>query len=292
VARKVNRAAQTAFGPIVLAAVEHQKAEGHRLVDDELAGQFLPLGLRWLVGATGWAVARRLMIGASERTGPGLWANLACRKRYIDEKLAAELADIGAVVVLGAGMDTRAYRFARRTDVPIFEVDLPVNIARKAATVRRVFGGPPPSVHLVPVDFERDNLSAVLAAHGYRQDYRTFFIWEGVTQYLTEDAVRATFDYLKTAAPSSRLVFTYVRRDFIDGQNLYDTPTTYRDLREKGQLWRFGMSTEDVPDFLAQYGWRVLEQAGPDYFLQHYIRPAGRDLGASELEWSVYAEKP
>jgi methyltransferase (TIGR00027 family) len=291
VARKVNPAAQTAFGPIVLAAVEHQEPEGHRLVDDELAGQFLPLGLRWLVGATRWAVARRLMIGASERTGPRLWANLACRKRYIDEKLDADLADIDAVVVLGAGLDTRAYRFAHRTDVPMFEVDLPVNIARKAATVRRVLGGPPPSVHLVPVDFERDELSAVLAAHGYRQDYRTFFIWEGVTQYLSEDAVRATFDYLKTAAPSSRLVFTYVRRDFIDGQNLYDTPYTYRRMREKSQIWRFGMRTEEVPDFLAQYGWRVVEQAGPDYFLQHYIRPAGRDLGASELEWSVYAEK-
>jgi len=291
VARKVNPAAQTAFGPIVLAAVEHQEAEGHRLVDDELAGQFLPLGLRWLVGATRWAVARRLMIGASERTGPGLWADMACRKRYIDDKLDAALADIDAVVVLGAGLDTRAYRFARRTDVPIFEVDLPVNIARKAATVRRVLGGRPRSVHLVPVDFERDDLSAVLATHGYRQDYRAFFIWEGVTQYLTEDAVRATLDYLKTAAPSSRLVFTYVRRDFIDGQNLYDTPSTYRSMRDKSQLWRFGMRTEEVPDFLAQYGWRVVEQAGPDYFLQHYIRPAGRDLGASKLEWSVYAEK-
>jgi methyltransferase (TIGR00027 family) len=291
VARKVNAAAQTAFGPIVLAAVEHQEAEGHRLVDDELAGQFLPLGMRWLVGATRWPVARRLMIGASERTGPRLWANLACRKRYIDEKLNADLADIDAVVVLGAGLDTRAYRFAHRTDVPMFEVDLPVNIARKAATVRRVLGGPPPSVHLVPVDFERDDLAAGLAAHGYRQDYRTFFIWEGVTQYLTEAAVRATFDDLRDSAPSSRLVFTYVRRDFIDGQNLYDTPYTYRRMREKRQIWRFGMRTAEVPDFLAQYGWRVAEQVGPDYFLQHYIRPAGRDLGASELEWSVYAEK-
>jgi methyltransferase (TIGR00027 family) len=276
---------------MVLAAVEHQEPEGHRLVDDELAEQFLPLGMRLLVGATRWAVPRRLLIGASERTGPRLWANLACRKRYIDEKLDAALADIDAVVVLGAGLDTRACRFARRTDVPMFEVDLPVNIARKAATVRRVLGGAPPSVHLVPVDFERDDLSAVLAEHGYRQDFRTFFIWEGVTQYLTEDAVRASFDYLKTAASSSRLVFTYVRRDFIDGQNLYDTPYTYRKMRGRSQLWRFGMRTEEVPDFLAQYGWRVIEQAGPDYLLQHYIRPAGRDLGASELEWSAYAEK-
>jgi methyltransferase (TIGR00027 family) len=276
---------------MVLAAVEHQEPAGRRLVDDDLAGDFLPRGLRYMVSAARWAPLRRMMIGASERSGPNLWANLASRKRYIDEKLFAALPDIESVVILGAGLDTRAYRLARRSDIPVFEVDLPVNIARKTTTVRRVLGGIPPSVHLVPVDFERDDVITTLAEHGYRRDSRTFFVWEGVTQYLTDDAVRATFEQLKSAVPSSRLVFTYVRQDFIDGQNLYGSPTLYKRMRAKQQLWRFGMRTEEVPDVLSGYGWRVIEQAGPDYFTEHYIRPAGRDLGASELEWSVYAEK-
>ena len=55
--------------------------------------------------------------------------------------------------------------------MPVFEVDLPVNIDRKTAVVRRVLGGPPPSVRLVPVDFERDDLAAELAKHGYRTDF-------------------------------------------------------------------------------------------------------------------------
>ena len=270
-----NPAAQTAFGPMVLAAVEQNEDAGRRLVHDDLARSFLPAGLRALVGATRIPLVRRLIVGASERSGPGLWANIACRKRLVDDKLDESLGDIDAVVILGAGMDTRPYRLAHRSDIPVFEVDLPVNIERKKAVVRRVLGVPPASVRLVPVDFERDDLSSALAEHGYRSEYRTLFIWEGVTQYLTEDAVRATFEYLRSAAPGSRLVFTYIRRDFIDGVNLYDARSLYRRFREKRQVWLFGLQPDDVSAFIAEYGWRLIEQAGPDYFVEHYIRPSG-----------------
>ena len=71
------------------------------------------------------------------------------------------------------------------------------------------------------MDFERDDLIGTLTENGYRTDARTFFIWEGVTQYLTEDAVRTTLAALQGAPSGSRLVFTYVRSDFIDGTNMY-----------------------------------------------------------------------
>lgn len=286
-----NGPAQTAFGPMVLAAVEQYEAPERRLVDDDLALAFLPAGLRGLVKATRLATLRRLMIGATERAGQGLWANLACRKRFIDETLDDALPDIDAVVILGAGMDTRPYRLARRSDVPVYEVDLPVNIERKKAAVRRVLGEAPASVRLVPVDFERDDLAAELTRAGHRSGDRAFFVWEGVTQYLTADAVHATFEYLRSAAPSSRLVFTYVRQDFIDGRNLYGARSAYRRFREKQQLWKFGLETDDIAAFVAQYGWQLIEQAGPDYFLRHYVEPSGRKLTASQLEWTAYAEK-
>ena len=286
-----NPAAQTAYGPIVLAAVEQHEPPGQRLVDDDLAARFLPTPLRWLVAATRSSTVRRLLIGASEWSGPGLWTNMACRKHYIDDKLDEALPGIDAVVVLGAGLDSRAYHLARHSRIPIFEVDQPVNIARKAAAVRRVLGGQPRSVRLVPLDFERDDLLTTLAELGYRTDYRVFFIWEGVTQYLTEDAVRATLEGLRPVASGSRLVFTYVRRDFIDGLNRYGTGTLYRMVRERRQLWQFGMQPEDVAGFVDDYGWRLLEQAGPDELVRRYVEPAGRNLPASQLEWSAYAEK-
>lgn len=275
---------------MVLAAVEQHERPERRLVQDQLAAAFLPTGLRAFTRVMRAAPLRRMMIEATERSGPGLWANLTCRKRYIDEKLQAALAHVDAVVVLGAGLDTRAYRFADRTDIPVFEVDLPVNIERKAAVVRRALGSVPSSIELVPVDFESDDLAAVLAEHGYRGG-RTFFVWEGVTQYLTEDAVRGTFQYLRSAAPGSRLVFTYVQRDFIDGTNLYDAKSLYRRFRVRQQVWLFGLAPDEVAAFADEYGWRLVEQAGPDYYLRHYIRPAGRRLSASQLEWTAYAEK-
>ncbi|MDT5125415.1 MAG: hypothetical protein QOH54_1059 [Mycobacterium sp.] len=276
---------------MVLSAIEHHEPPDRRLVDDDLAASFLPKPLRALVRATRFRAVRRAVIAASERSGPGLWANVSCRKSYIDDNLAESLPAVDAVVILGAGLDTRPYRLARLGDVPVFEVDLPVNIARKRAVVSRVFGAVPPSVRLVSVDFERDDLMATLASYGYRVDSPTFFIWEGVTQYLTADAVRATFDQLAQAASGSRLDFTYVRRDFIDGVNLYGAPVLYRRFRERSQVWKFGLLPGDIDGFLAEYGWRLIEQAGPDELMDRYVRPAGRDLTASQIEWSVYAEK-
>src|ERR1700733_14941952 len=286
-----NPAAQTAFGPMVLAAVEHNEPPGRRLVDDDLAELFLPAPLRWLVATTRFTPARRLMVRASEWSGPGLWANLACRKRFIADKLTQALADINAVVILGAGLDTRGYRLTRQVRIPVFEADLPVNIARKAKTVRRVLGEAPLSVRLVALDFERDDLLTALAEHGYHTDYRAFFICEGVTQYLTEAGVRRTLEGLRAAAPGSRLVFTYVRRDFIHGTNRYGTRTLYRTVRQRKQLWQFGLDPDEVAGFIAEYGWRLVEQAGPDELVQRYVEPAGRKLKASELEWSACAEK-
>jgi len=286
-----NPVAQTAFGPMVLVAVEQNEPPGRRLVEDDLADLFLPAPLRSLVAATRAAPIRRLMIRGSEFTGPGLWVNMACRKRFIDEKLKEALDDIDAVVILGAGFDTRPYRLTRQRRIPVFEVDLPVNIARKARTVRRVLGEPPLSVRLVALNFERDDLLTSLAEHGYRTDYRAFFICEGVTQYLTEDGVRRTLEGLRAAAPGSRFAFTYVRRDFIDGTDRYGTRTLYRNVRERQQLWHFGLEPDEVAGFIGDYGWRLLEQAGPDEFVQHYVEPTGRNLPGSQLEWSAFAEK-
>ena len=286
-----NAAAQTAFGPMMLIALEQSEPPGRRLVDDDLAARFLPAPTRWLVTATPQNLMRRLMMAAMDRDGPGLWASMTCRKRYIADKVTESLDHIDAVVVLGAGFDTLAYRLARKTPIPIFEVDQPINIARKAAAVRRALGELPSSVRLVPLDFEHDDVLPVLADHGYRPGYRTFFVWEGVTQYLTESAVRATFTQLAHAAPGSRLDFTYVRRDFIDGDELYGAPRLYRNYRQRRQVWKFGLQPQGVADFIAPYGWRLVEQLGPDQGMDRYVRPSGRNLTASQLEWSAYAEK-
>jgi methyltransferase (TIGR00027 family) len=285
-----NPAAQTALGPMIIVAAEQH--EPSPLVHDPCAQRLLPLSGRIAAGITRWSPARRMLIAATEKKLRGGWASFLCRKRYIDDQLVNTVAKgIDAVVILGAGSDTRAYRMPELVGIPIGEVDLPTNIARKAAALRRGFGRVPPGVTLLPVDFETDNLAELLDHEGFNAGARTVYVWEAVTQYLTEPAVRQTMDYLGGAATGSGLVFTFVRKDFLDGQPMYGAEPAYQDFVVKQRLWKFGVYPEEVEGFLAEFGWRECEQVGPDEYADRNLEPAGRTLTASEIERAVYAER-
>lgn len=186
-------AAKTGSGPVTMVAIEQHFPEDRRIVGDALAHRILPLGMKayaWLMRVD---PARDWMVRLTEKSLPGMWAEMMCRKRYIDEKLTESAGQIDSVVNLGAGFDTRAYRLPALADTPVWEVDQPENVEPKQARLRKLFGAVPPHVTLVPIDFDREDLGAVLASHGYPAKERTFFVWEAVTQYLTEAGIGATF---------------------------------------------------------------------------------------------------
>lgn len=275
---------------MVIAAVEQAHPEGRRLVRDPMAYQFLPAGLKLIVKLARWPLAGELLFRASERRSPGVWGGILCRKRYIDEKLIEALGTgIGAVVNLGAGLDTRAYRLPPLSKVPVFEVDLPENIEYKKSKLQQLFGGVPSHVVLVPVDFLSQDLESVMQTYGYQAGQSSFFIWEGVTQYLPEPAVRKTFEFLANASAGSRMVFTYIRKDFIEGTSRYGLEALYQASRGRGQWWWFGLQPEQVAAFLIEFSWRELEQAGSREYTEWYLQPAGRSIQVMEIERAVYA---
>jgi methyltransferase (TIGR00027 family) len=285
-------AAQTALGPMVIVAVEQHYPLSQRLLDDPLASRLLPPSMRFAAWLSRWRAMRELSIKATEKRAPGIWGGVGCRKRYIDDKVTQALEDgVEAVVNLGAGLDTRAYRLTLPAGVRAFEVDLPSNIADKLARLQAVYGRVPDHVTLVPLDFQSQDLGETLTAHGFQFDRPTMFIWEAVTQYLTEDGIRATLQVLAKAAPGSRLVFTYIRKDFLDGTHLYDAERLYQEFRVKYGVWHFGLNPQDVHGLLAEYDWAEREQFGAGELTERYIRPTGRDLHVSEIERCVYAEK-
>lgn len=287
-----NQAAQTAYGPMTIVAVEQYYPERQRLVEDGLACQFLPPALKSVVKLTRWPPVRALLFKASEKRAPGVWGGVLCRKRFIDDRLIQAVSGgLQSAAILGAGLDTRAYRLAALRTIPVFEVDLPENIEYKRARLRALYGSLPAHVTLVPIDFESQELAGVLASHGYQTGHKSFFIWEAVTQYLTEEGVRRTFSLLAQAGPGSRLVFTYICKDFIDGTTLYGLDAVYQAYRVKGPLWRFGLEPAQVAAFLGQYAWKELEQAGRQEYVSRYLKPVGRDLSVMEIERAVYAEK-
>lgn len=286
----MNRdATQTAIGPMVIVAAEQY--EPAPLIRDPWARYLLPAGARLAAAAARWSVARHSLMAATDKKFPGGWASFLCRKRYIDDCLHEGLrSGIESVVILGAGYDTRAYRIPELTEMAVCEVDLPANIAAKTAAVRRTFGDVPPHVTLLPMDFEADEMSTRLSDAGFDQSRPVFYIWEAVTQYLTEAAVRTTMDYLSGAASGSALAFTYVRKDFLDGRETYGAPIAYREFVTK-DLWKFGWAPQEVAPFLAEYGWTERDHVGEVEYRQRYLVPAGRTLAASPIERAVYARR-
>lgn len=275
---------------MALVAAEQYYPKAQRVIDDALACRMLPFGAKIFVSFLRPRWVRERIMRASEKSYPGIWGGLLCRKRYIDEKLIASHNEIEAVINLGAGFDTRPYRLPELSSVLVWEIDQRENVDAKRNRLCRAFGKIPANVRLVPVDFDHDDVGAVLASRGYSVGKRTFFVWEAVTQYLTERGVRATFDFLAKADRGSRLVFTYVRKDFLDGKSLYGWERGYKQF-VASKVWLFGMAPEACPDFLRDYGWRVIEDVGYDELASKYIEPSGRRLASTPIERMVYAEK-
>lgn len=139
------------------------------------------------------------------------------RTRHIDGALLdAVRGGDRQVVNLGAGFDSRAYRFANELrDVRTFEVDYPPTQEYKKLRLKEMLGRIPSSVRFVPMDFRKDDLLRQLKKSGYREDEPTFFIWEGVTYYLSEPLIRTTLRFVREhSGAGSSIVF-----DYTDDQN-------------------------------------------------------------------------
>jgi methyltransferase (TIGR00027 family) len=284
-------AAQTAIGPMVIAAVEQLQPADRRVVTDPLAVRFLPRVIGMLVRACRWGWWRRKVVALTDGKAPGLWAEMVCRKRYLDDQVRAALdAGIGQLLVLGAGFDTRGYRLAE-PPVTVYEIDLPANVATKRARVTAVLGAVPGHVRLVPVDLGTEDLAESLRANGFRFDEPVMVVWEAVTQYLTEAAVRRTLALLGTTAPGSRLAVTFVRQDFLDGTNTYQADGLYQSFVRERRIWLFGQHPDQVASLLAEHGWTEREQLGGAELRQRYLDPVGRGQPVSELERIVTAER-
>jgi methyltransferase (TIGR00027 family) len=172
-----------------------------------------------LAGDDGHEVARRYDDAFAYME---LW--IALRTAFIDERVRRLTASergvgrIAQVVLLGAGLDTRAARLAR-DGVRFFEVDREETQGVKLDRLANLAGYPVASATYVTCDFERQDFIERLVASGYRKGEPALFLWEGVTPYLTEAAVRATLRRIAEGAnPRSVLVFDHLRKKMVEGE--------------------------------------------------------------------------
>lgn len=190
------------------------------------------------------------------------------------------------MVILGAGYDSRTYRFARELgDRPVYEVDLPPLSRHKAAIVAAradLFGHA--KIRRVEIDFRTQSLPERLQDKGFRTGVRTFVVWEGVVPYLSEEAVAGTLDALHEICGTG----STVAMDLWDGVGGHDRYRALRRLVANGLSWigepvSFGMPAEQMNAFLSERGWVVTDLALADDLTKRYATDGRR------CDPSVYA---
>ncbi len=264
---KQNQSSQSAAGVAIFRAIETAKPESMRICNDPLAQPLVGGGL--LYGLTKWMIQS----GLYDRMAPGAVGFIVARERYIDDLLKAALKEgLDQVVLLGAGFDTRAYRIAGIEKTHVFEVDHPATQAAKLEKLQRVTYPLPAHVTFVPVDFDTDSLRERLLANGYNEQGKTFFIWQGVTYFLTAAGVDSTLAFIAAhSGAGSTIVF-----DYFDNETLRDTTNGYgkmlrRASKLSGEDYMFGIDHGQVENFLTRRGFRdvqdmPLEGLRPLYF--------------------------
>lgn len=216
------------------------------------------------------------------------------RTRFIDEALErAVAAGIAQCLVVGAGFDSHAYRCRELLErVRVFELDRPETMTFKRQRVDAALGGPPANLTYVAADLERETLSEALARHGYDLSQRTFVIMEGVSMYVEEEALRATFRFFAAHAPGSSVVFDFATRTMIDGMNAVDLeklpalarPPVERILKMiRNEPWVFGIPLDGEKAFLAGFGLELREMVtiGSEESVRRFLtRSDGTTVGA------------
>ena len=265
---------RTAEAVCFMRASDQRRNPETRILEDPYARLFLGPMMRAAL-ATVEATGR---IGEKTETlVPGLTTFILTRHRFIDDCLARRL-DAGAVeqlVLLGAGYDTRAYRFAPRLEhIPVYEVDFPSTSRRKAQIIRENAAEMPAiDVRVVEIDFQSQTLDERLPLAGFARGARTFVVWEGVSMYLTRKAVQDTLRTVRAmSAPGSELTmdFWYL----LDAPDLVSTAhrMSANLLHLLGEPVTFGIHPEDVGPFLDRLGWEIVELATAADLEQRYVR--------------------
>jgi methyltransferase (TIGR00027 family) len=209
---------------------------------------------------------------------------VVARTRLIDDAIAASLGRIEQLVILGAGFDSRAYRMPGLRRITVFEVDHPDTQTTKRRVLGRVLATPPEHVRFVAIDFQKLDLASAMAEAGYRESARTFILWEGVTNYLTEAAVDATLRWCSRASPGSLVLFTYVHRDVLTRPHLFaGTKNLFASLERVGERLTFGLEPGELGAFLAARGLSLESDVGAAEYRERYFGERARRMRGHEF---------
>jgi len=285
-------ASRTALYVALYRALEHRERARPQLFDDPFAAAFLPPSYRLLVEATRLPPLHGWLSRYADRRAPGARSSAIARTRLIDDVVRRHAAEgVSQIVVLGAGFDSRAHRMRELAGATVFEVDRPETQRQKTA----VLAGRSSIARVcyVAVDFLRDDVGTALAGAGWDRGAGTLFVWEGVTNYLTSEAVEAVLAWIASTSGRAGLVFTYIHAGLLDGSVAFEGGARIlANVRTLGEPWTFGLRPSEVGPFLARHGLVLEEDLGADEYRERYLPRELHGFGGYAFYRLAVATKP
>ena len=290
----------TAQGVAKQRLIESLAKPEKRLIYDPYADKFvLGAGIIKLMG-------HRFSVWLTKKFAPGFHEHLISRTRFIDDLVQNAAAQgVEQYVILGAGYDLRAHRLNLPTTLEIFEVDQQEVQNRKRSKLPSNVPNLE-NVKYVSVDFNHQSLKKQLLEAGFDQSKSAIFTLEGVSQYISKEAVNSTLEELAELTKNTKATF-YI--SYVDSQLKTDPAAcfgkgyphpekkaeTIMNLAAKvGEPWISFYSAEEIKEVLSQYGFSLMEDKTLVDLNSEYFAPIGRKLSDSEifnLEHSVRAER-
>jgi methyltransferase (TIGR00027 family) len=251
--------------------------------EDPLAKLFLGLKYRLVTGIRPQPLLKQIVHVAA----PGTYCFTIVRTRHFDEILLSEIrAGIKQLVLLGAGYDSRAFRFQKElVDIRIFEIDHPGTQARKKRILEKALKQSPANLSYISVDFNRQSFQKALAEHGFLPEKKTLFLWEGVSYYLPQPVVEGVLDFVGSCAMGSSIVFDYAIKRFVNGDtSTYGGKQVARWLRKIREPFLFGLDAKETEAFVAGRKLSIVSDLGPEELEKCYLQTKdglylGRSLG-------------
>jgi methyltransferase (TIGR00027 family) len=202
-----HKPSRTAIGTTLFRSIANKEYNNSKFGTDDLAEYFLPFLLRLIIKF------KRNRTHIKQRFPPGMYEYLIARTQYFDNLFKDALdKKIPQIVLLGAGYDTRAYRFSEQnTDTRIIEIDIETTQRNKLACLKKAKIKIPENTECISANFNKDNLKDILVKAKFNIHAKTLYLWEGVTYYLEPESIDKLLESIKNISfKGSLIAFDYL----------------------------------------------------------------------------------
>jgi len=256
-----QKPSETALMGALHRAIAYKENGSQRLGSDNLAEYFLPSHFKFFIGF------KKIRANSKKKLNkvlPGMHEYVIARTAFFDSLFIEALNNrVPQIVLLGAGYDSRAYRFAKlNTDTKIFELDIATTQNRKMKSLIKARIDIPKNVELVPIDFNNESLHNVLNKAGYSEHARTLFLWEGVVYYLDPESVDATLDFVNCSSRHGSIIaLDYLVSSSESNMDAYGNREFFQAMNKHhaNEKLMFSIGKGEAESFFGQRGLKMID---------------------------------